>query len=274
MNKKKLTAIAISVVLVFVAIGGVVFIKSPKTETTNATTTGNTKNTTVATTGKDITENLTTTEKGSTAVVTGTASQVQENAAPTTKTSIVTQPEPVPTTRPPVVAQPTPVPTTIVPVVTQPIPVPTTIAPVVTQPPTVPPTTLPPTTLPPTTAPSVDSKQAVLDLVNAERTKAGLQPLQYYYAGQSAADVRASEIGTSFSHTRPNGTSCFTALEECGINYYSAGENIASGYPTPESVMNGWMNSSGHKANILDPDFTHIIVGRVGNQWVQLFLGI
>ena len=78
-------------------------------------------------------------------------------------------------------------------------------------------------------------------------------------------------------HTRPDGTSCFTVLDQNGINYFSAGENIAMGYPTSESVVNGWMNSSGHKANILNSSFTHIGVGCYEENgyyyWVQLFIG-
>ena len=68
---------------------------------------------------------------------------------------------------------------------------------------------------------------------------------------------------------------CFTAIEELGISYYSAGENIAKGFYTPESVMNAWMNSQGHKENILNSSYTHIIVGydEASNSWVQLFLG-
>lgn len=117
-----------------------------------------------------------------------------------------------------------------------------------------------------------DLQLEILRLVNEERAKQGLNALQYYYAGQSAADIRATEIDYVFSHTRPDGTSCFTALDEADINYRGAGENIAKGYPTAEDVMNGWMNSSGHKANILNESFTHIIVGVNGKCWVQLFL--
>ena len=111
--------------------------------------------------------------------------------------------------------------------------------------------------------------------MNAERKKAGLNPLEYYAAGQKAADIRAKEIINEFSHERPDKTMCFTALKENNINYYSAGENIATGYYSAEIVMDAWMNSPGHKANILDPDFTHLIVGydKDAKTWVQLFLG-
>lgn len=114
----------------------------------------------------------------------------------------------------------------------------------------------------------------VLELVNIERQKAGLNPLEYYYAGQSAANIRAAEIIESFSHTRPDGSSCFTVFDKFNINYRSVGENIAYGYPTPEAVVEGWMNSDAHRANILNPSFTHLIVGYNNNHWVQLFMGI
>ena len=118
-------------------------------------------------------------------------------------------------------------------------------------------------------------KKQVFNLVNTERQKAGLEPLGYYSLGQKAADIRAKEVTLKFSHERPDGTMCFTAFEEIGVSYYSAGENIAKGYGTPEIVMNAWMNSPGHKANILNPNFTHIIVGydEDSNSWVQFFLG-
>ena len=118
-------------------------------------------------------------------------------------------------------------------------------------------------------------KQAVFDLVNIERAKAGLSPLEYYTDGQLAADIRTNEITQKFAHERPNGTLCFTVFQEQGISYYSAGENIAWGYHTPEAVMCGWMNSEGHKANILNSSYTHLIVGYDANtnSWVQLFLG-
>ena len=117
-------------------------------------------------------------------------------------------------------------------------------------------------------------KTEVFNLINAERQKAGLSPVAYYYAGQSAADTRANEITEYFSHTRPDGTSCFTALDEANIDYWSAGENIAMGQQTAKEVMEDWMNSPGHKANILDSNYTHVIVGYKDNAWVQLFIGM
>lgn len=115
----------------------------------------------------------------------------------------------------------------------------------------------------------------VLTLVNEERQKAGLNALTLDLTASAAAQVRAKEIVTTFSHTRPDGSSFATALKEQGIYYRQAGENIAYGQKTPEQVMEGWMNSSGHRANILRPSFTHIGVGyeQVNgvNYWTQLF---
>ncbi len=122
-------------------------------------------------------------------------------------------------------------------------------------------------------------RQGVLELVNAERSKAGKSPLSLNDALCDVAQLRADEIVKSFSHTRPNGSSCFTAIQEAGISYRALGENIAAGQNSPASVMNSWMNSDGHRANILSGDFTSIGIGYVkansgyGHFWVQMFLG-
>ncbi|MBE5993436.1 MAG: hypothetical protein E7247_13755 [Paenibacillaceae bacterium] len=113
-------------------------------------------------------------------------------------------------------------------------------------------------------------------MVNAERAKAGLAPLTIDANVEKAANVRANEIQTSFEHVRPNGSSFSTALREQSVNFQGAGENIAWGQKTPEEVMNAWMNSAGHRANILNKNFTHIGVGNLQNSagtqyWVQLF---
>ena len=116
----------------------------------------------------------------------------------------------------------------------------------------------------------------VVDLVNAERVKEGLAPLTISLDVQAAAMVRAKECEQLFSHTRPNGSSFATALKEQGVSYRSAGENIAWGQRSPEEVMKAWMNSSGHRANIMNPNFTTIGVGYYENAngtdyWCQLF---
>ncbi len=98
-------------------------------------------------------------------------------------------------------------------------------------------------------------------LVNKERNAYGLQPVKISPLLSEAANIRASELKANFSHTRPNGTSCFTAMSELGIQYRAAAENIAYGQKNPESVMNAWMNSSGHRANILNEKMEYIGVG-------------
>lgn len=118
------------------------------------------------------------------------------------------------------------------------------------------------------------AKQVAI-LVNRERSSYGLQPVKYSPLLSEAANVRSSELRKNFSHTRPNGTSCFTVLKEFDISYFSAAENIAYGQRTPEIVMNAWMNSSGHRTNILSKNIEYIGVGVVYSNgiyyWTQLF---
>ena len=121
-----------------------------------------------------------------------------------------------------------------------------------------------------------EAAEAVAALVNAARRDAGLSELELDADLCAAAQARAQEIAQSFSHTRPDGSSCFTILEEFGISYRAAGESIAMGQRTPEEVMDGWMNSSGHRANILNGTFTSIGVGYYVDgagaaHWVQIF---
>lgn len=115
----------------------------------------------------------------------------------------------------------------------------------------------------------------VLRLVNAERAKNGLSPLVTDNGVTEVARLRAKEIVQSFSHTRPNGSSCFTAANELGVSYRAAGENIAYGYPTPEAVVNGWMHSDGHRKNILSASFSKIGIGCYESggvlYWTQFF---
>ncbi len=114
----------------------------------------------------------------------------------------------------------------------------------------------------------------VLDLVNAERAKEGLGELKLNLGVCYAANKRALEVGELFSHTRPDGSACFTILSEFAIpQYWYVGENIAQGYLTSESVVAGWMNSPGHRANILKPEFTEIGISydATTHSWVQIF---
>lgn len=101
----------------------------------------------------------------------------------------------------------------------------------------------------------------VLRLVNIEREKAGLTPYTTTSSLTAAANKRAQETKQSFSHTRPNGTGFQTALDEFGVGYRAAGENIAYGQRTPQEVVTGWMNSPGHRANILNANFHKIGIG-------------
>lgn len=141
---------------------------------------------------------------------------------------------------------------------------------------------LPENTTPETQAPSTSPESSVhpyvlrvLELVNEERAAAGLNAVTLDTAASQAALVRAKETVTSFSHTRPDGRNFTTALTEQGVNYRMAGENIAWGQRSPEQVMEGWMNSSGHRANILNASYTHIGIGyhqeNGVNYWTQLF---
>lgn len=116
----------------------------------------------------------------------------------------------------------------------------------------------------------------VLNLVNNERAKAGLSALRLDADVTAAANVRAKEITRSFSHTRPNGSSFSTVLKEQGVTFVGSGENIAWGQKSPEQVMDSWMNSDGHRANILNQNFKNIGIGYYQdengrNYWVQLF---
>lgn len=119
--------------------------------------------------------------------------------------------------------------------------------------------------------------EEVVSLVNVERAKEGLDPLTIDIKVQEAAQIRALEIETLFSHTRPNGSSFSTVLKEQNISYKSAGENIAWGQRSPQDVVNAWMNSEGHRANIMNANYTKIGVGysqntQGTNYWSQLFI--
>ncbi len=116
----------------------------------------------------------------------------------------------------------------------------------------------------------------VLKLVNQERAKQGLSALTTASSLSSAANVRAKETFSSFSHTRPNGTTFSTVLKEFNVSYRTAGENIAYGQKTPQEVVTGWMNSPGHRANILNGNYGKIGIGvyKASNgriYWSQLF---
>ena len=117
-------------------------------------------------------------------------------------------------------------------------------------------------------------RQEILKLVNIERQKAGVPALTYNTSAQIALDARAQDLQIKFAHERPDGSRCFAVLNDYNINsFYTLGENIAYGYLTPESVVEAWMDSPGHRANILNPDYTSIAVGEYNYSWVQMFFG-
>ncbi len=127
----------------------------------------------------------------------------------------------------------------------------------------------------------------VLKQTNRERLAAGLTPYSTFPAMQNAANVREDELTALYSHTRPDNSQCFTVLTQNGMGYRAAGENIAAGQTSPDGVMKAWMDSEGHRKNILDNTFSHMGVGytdrsctivrddttaQLPNGWVQLFL--
>lgn len=115
----------------------------------------------------------------------------------------------------------------------------------------------------------------VYEITNNYRSLVGVPSLTLDSSLVEAASIRAKELSDSFSHTRPNGSSCFTVLSELGISYGAAGENIAAGYSSSQSVMEGWRSSSGHYQNIISSKFKKIGIGVniINNQyyWVQIF---
>lgn len=116
----------------------------------------------------------------------------------------------------------------------------------------------------------------VARLVNVQRSRNGLRPLTVNWELQRVAQYKAQDMTDRnyFSHTSPTYGSPFNMMKSFGIRYSSAGENIAKGQRTPQQVMNSWMNSSGHRANILNSNFTQIGVGYDprSNSWVQMFI--
>ncbi|MEM9134948.1 MAG: CAP domain-containing protein [Actinomycetota bacterium] len=202
-----------------------------------------------------------------------TASSVTSVAPPTTSKPVTTA---APTTAAPTTAAPTTAaPTTAAP---------TTAAPTTAAPTTAAPTTAAPTTAAPTTpAPPSDSggegqiRQDILNLVNAERSKAGCSAVSLNGTLNNAADGHAHDMANNdyFSHTGLNGSSPGDRITAAGYSWRTYGENIAAGQRDAQQVMTAWMNSSGHRANILNCSFAELGVGYAlrGNTpyWVQKF---
>ena len=120
-------------------------------------------------------------------------------------------------------------------------------------------------------------EQQVVELTNVERAKAGLAPLKADAELSRVAREKSRDMAGSgyFDHNSPTYGSPFDMMRAYGISYRTAGENIAKGQRTPAEVVNAWMNSQGHRENIMNPNFTHIGVGFVenGNHWTQMFIG-
>ena len=122
-----------------------------------------------------------------------------------------------------------------------------------------------------------ETEMKVIELTNAERRKNGLSDLKADASLSNVARDKSKDMQTNnyFSHTSPTHGSPFDMMRDYGISYNTAGENIAMGQRSPEEVVQAWMNSEGHRKNILNGEFTHIGVGYVeeGNYWTQMFIG-
>ncbi|MCM3585513.1 SafA/ExsA family spore coat assembly protein [Mesobacillus maritimus] len=132
-------------------------------------------------------------------------------------------------------------------------------------------------TIPSITEKSIENQ--VIQLTNQERAKHGLKPLTADWqvsrvARHKSADMRDKNY---FQHNSPTYGTPFNMLKSFGVSYRSAGENIAAGQPTAQAVVKAWMESPGHRANILNSSYTHIGVGHAsggsyGNYWTQMFI--
>lgn len=119
-------------------------------------------------------------------------------------------------------------------------------------------------------------EKQVVDLTNAERAKEGLKPLEMHSPLMEVAQAKSEDMAKNnyFSHTSPTYGSPFDQIKSAGISYRSAGENIAQGQRTPQQVVQAWMESPGHRQNIMNANYTHIGVGFVENgyYWTQQFI--
>jgi uncharacterized YkwD family protein/spore coat assembly protein SafA len=120
------------------------------------------------------------------------------------------------------------------------------------------------------------STKEVVRQVNSQRAKAGLRPLTINWELSRVAQYKVEDMESKhyFSHTSPTYGSPFDMMRNFGVKYSSAGENIAQGQRTPTEVMSAWMNSTGHRANIMSTSYTQIGVGYSSKQntWVQMFI--
>lgn len=170
---------------------------------------------------------------------------------------------------------PAPVPKQTQPVPNQTQPVPNQTQPAPQQTPA--PVTKQPTQNTPATGAVSQYVQQVIDLTNAQRSKNGLPALKADTQLNGVAQKKSLDMQQKnyFSHTSPTYGSPFDMMRDFGVTYKSAGENIAQGQRTPQAVVTAWMNSEGHRKNILSSKFTHIGVGyeATGKHWTQMFIG-
>ncbi|SHM70799.1 CAP domain-containing protein [Gracilibacillus kekensis] len=119
-------------------------------------------------------------------------------------------------------------------------------------------------------------RQKVIELTNEARSENGAQELNLDKRLADVAQTKSEDMAENnyFSHTSPTYGSPFDMLKQFGVDYTKASENIAAGQQSPESVVQGWLNSEGHRKNLLDAEVTHIGVGYTsdGNYWTQLFI--
>jgi uncharacterized YkwD family protein len=142
------------------------------------------------------------------------------------------------------------------------------------------PTTTAPTTTQSTTSEFSAYQQEVLNIVNKERTSRGLSALKLNMEVSKVATIKSQDMIDKgyFAHNSPTYGSPFDMMKKFGITYKSAGENIAMGQKTPQEVMTAWMNSEGHRKNILNSSFTEIGIGIAKDKngrlyWTQMFIG-
>jgi len=132
----------------------------------------------------------------------------------------------------------------------------------------------------PSDSANYNQAEQILNLVNKERKAEGLSELSLNSSLSNIARLKAEDMADNkyFSHNSPTYGSAFDMMKKYGITYRTAGENIAKGQKNAESVMTGWMNSQGHRANILKKEYTELGVGYAVDKngtpyWVQMFIG-
>ena len=132
-------------------------------------------------------------------------------------------------------------------------------------------------TIPQVSSAITSFESEVVRLVNEIRVQNSLKPLTANWELSRVARYKSQDMRDRgyFSHTSPTYGTPFQMIKAFGLSFRTAGENIAKGYATPQAVVDGWMNSSGHRANILNASYTQIGVGYVaqGHYWTQMFIG-